>query len=118
MTDRVEAPVRCGFIQLPAARRSQTLLWRDSFGAPPFLEQRLAAARIALVGEFQCGDAVGAEMAIVTAQFAPRCDDADAIEKRQRKRPHRAPGLRAVLVNIGDGELAFGSDGLTDRREL
>jgi hypothetical protein len=86
---------------------AKALLRRNALGRSPFLEQRLATARIALVGEFQCGDAIGAEMAVVAAQFAPRRDDADAIEKRQRKRPHRAPGLRAVLVDIGDGELAF-----------
>src|SRR5260370_19390864 len=113
-TAQVARPQKCAFAH-PAG---SALLRRDALDCSPFLEQRLPPTRIALVGEFQCGDAIGAEMAIVTTQFAPRRDDADAIEKPQRKRPHRAPRLRAVLVDIGDAQLAFGSNGLADRCEL
>src|SRR6516225_7378284 len=51
----------------PTAKLASALLRRDALGRAPFLEQRLATARIALVGEFQCGNAIGAEMAIVAA---------------------------------------------------
>src|SRR6266404_4439207 len=113
-TAQVARPRKCAF----AHPTGSALLRRDALGRSPFLEQRLATARIALVGEFQCGDAIGAEVAIVTTQFAPRRYDADEIEKRQSKRPQHAPRLRAVLVDIGDAQLAFRSDGLTDRCEL
>jgi hypothetical protein len=71
-----------------------------------------------LVGELECGYAIGAEMAIVAAQFAPGHHHANTIEERQRKRPHRAACLRPILIDIGDGELALRPDRLADCRQL
>src|SRR5579862_6535974 len=73
---------------LSALRKS--LRW-NAFERAPFLEQRLAAARIAFVCEPQRRDAVGAEVPVAVAKLAPCGDDADAIEERECERPHRAP---------------------------
>src|ERR1044071_4038613 len=56
----------------------------------PFLEHRLAAARIALFGHVQHDDAVGAEMPVVLAQLAPRHDHAHLLEEAEGERPDDA----------------------------
>src|SRR5260370_4204556 len=82
-TAQVARPQKCAFAH-PAG---SALLRRDALDCSPFLEQRLPPTRIALVGECQCGDAIGAEMAVVTTPIPPRRHRRDAVEKTQAKPP-------------------------------
>src|ERR1700752_89932 len=89
------APTYCQF--LSAGLRPSNLLG-NALERAPFLHQRAASARIALVGEAQSDDAIGAEMAIILAQLAPRCQHPAALEETERDRPDRALGALALLV--------------------
>src|SRR5215207_8911206 len=73
----------------------------------PFLQHRLAAARIALLGHVQHDDAVGAEVAEVLAQFAPRHHHPHLLEEAQGERPDDAFAVRAIVVAIAEPDLAL-----------
>src|SRR5262249_16347284 len=91
---------------------------RDLLALAPFLEQRLAPARITRGFRGERGDPVDAEIAEIGAQLAPGRDDTHAVEEAERKGPDRAPGLGSAAVAIGDVELALGADRLSDGAEL
>src|SRR5215207_6496330 len=84
----------------------------------PFLQHRLASARIALLGHVEHDDSVGSEVAEVLAQFAPRHDHPHLLEEAQGERPDRALAVGAVVVAIAEPDLALGADGLADLGQL
>src|SRR5215472_5249203 len=96
---------------------SSVLLRLDPLGLAPFLEERLAAARIAGRGQLQSRDPIGAEMTEIPTQLAPGGNDSCAVEETQGKRPDGASRLLAALIGIGDGELPLVADRLADRRK-
>src|SRR5690242_5521754 len=77
----------------------------------PFLEQRLAAFRIAVLQYVEMRDAVGAEMAEGGAQFAPGDDVARRLVVSDADRPDRALGAALELVAVLDLHLAAFADG-------
>src|SRR3954452_13340378 len=97
---------------------SSVSLLRNAFEAAPFLQERLAAARIALSHRIQRLDPISAEMPVAFAQFAPCDDHADAVEERQRKRPDDPSGRGLVAVGIDDLEFSLGPDGGANGRQF
>src|ERR1700682_4476360 len=87
-------------------------------GPPPLLQQSLAAARIARLGDGEARDPVGAEMAGILPQFAPRYEDMHPVEETQRKRPDQALRIRTASVAIADRDFAFGADRLAHDGEI
>src|SRR5215468_4468954 len=111
-------PPSCARLLSDFGSRKTPLLRWDVLHRAPFLEERLAPAGIAALGEREPGDAVGAEMAIALPELAPGGDHAGAIKEAERERPDRAPGLLGMPVAIADAELALLPDRVADGRQL
>src|SRR5947199_10091132 len=94
---------------------SAGLSLRHAFALAPFLQQRVAPTRIPLAVDGERRDAVGAKVAKIAAQLAPRCDDAHALEETERERPDRSSRFLLTEIEIRDGDLALRADCVADR---
>src|SRR3954471_21515158 len=90
------------------------LLLRDAVNRPPLFHQRGPSARIPPGRDLERGDAVGPEMAIALAEFAPRRNDPYAIEEGQRERPDRPLRGAGPLVGIDDPRHPLRADRLAE----
>src|SRR5690606_967002 len=81
---------------------------------PPFALQRGAALAIALLGNGEADNAVGAEIAEIPAQQAPGGNGLLALVKGQAHRPDGAAAGAALLVLIIDGDGLFLAHGKAD----
>src|SRR6058998_3808988 len=91
---------------------------RHAFALAPFLQQGVAPTRIALIVDGERRDAVGAEVAKVVAQLAPRGDDTHTLEETERERPDRPSRLLLNEIEIRDGDLALRADRVADRHQF
>ena len=84
----------------------------------PVFQQRLAAARVALAGIGQCGDAVGAEVAQVLSQFAKSHHHLHTIEEAQREWPDATLAGLAAGVALSNVKFVFLADGQAQGRHV
>src|SRR5688572_21975842 len=90
----------------------------NTLGDAPVLEQDAPALGIALLQRLGLFDPVGAEVAEIAAHLAPGGDHARTVEEGERNRPDYPLGLLALLVAVGDLDLALLADRLADGRQV
>jgi hypothetical protein len=94
------------------------LALRYALSRPPLFEQSMPARGVSDASELDAINAVGAEVAEILSQLTPCGKHPRAIEKSQYNRPDRSLAQNARGTTIGDLDLVFGSNGLTQHSEI
>src|SRR5262245_3432969 len=92
--------------------------FRYPLARAPFAHKHAPAARIALRGFGQRGDAIGAEVTKVLAHLAPGGQHTHVIEEAESDRPNLPVGVASFRINIIEHELMLGSNGAADWRKI